>query len=56
MKASELTKGQKVKNQYGETRTVLEVIDGLMVRVYEEYNDRYHCTKLFVNGKAIERG
>ena len=38
-------KGQKVKNLYNETLTVMEVIDG-MVRVYEDFNNLYHHTKL----------
>jgi hypothetical protein len=41
------TKGQKVKNQYGEVLTVLEVSDN-MVRVSEEFNNLYHITKLFL--------
>jgi len=47
MKASELTNGTKVKNQYGQRLTVLEVIDGLMVRVYEDFNNLIHITKIF---------
>lgn len=39
------TKGQKVKNQYGEVLTVLEQIEN-MVRVLEDYNNLYHITKL----------
>jgi len=54
MKALNLKRGTKVKNQYGETITVLEVIDGLMVRTYEDYNNLYHCSKLFYEGKAIK--
>ena len=49
-----LKRGTKVKNQYGETLTVLEVIGGLMVRTYEDFNNLYHCTKLFYEGKAIK--
>lgn len=41
-----LTKGSKVKNQYGESLTVLEVIDNLMVRTYEDFNNLYHISKL----------
>jgi len=41
-----MKKGDKVKNQYGETLTVLEVI-GSSVRVYEE-NNNYHITKLWI--------
>lgn len=54
MNISEVKRGQKVKNQYGQTLTVFEVIGGMMVRTYEEVNDLYHCTKLFVNGKSLK--
>lgn len=42
-----LKKGAKVKNQYGDTLTVLEVIDGVMIRTYEDFNNLYHYTKMF---------
>lgn len=54
MTAQELKRGTKVKNQYGETLTVLEVVGGLMVRTYEEFNTLYHCSKLYFNGKKIK--
>ena len=54
MTTANLKRGTKVKNQYGETLTVLEVIGGLMVRTYEDFNNLYHCTKLFYEGKAIK--
>ena len=54
MTTSNLKRGTKVKNQYGETLIVLEVIGGLMVRTYEDFNNLYHCTKLFYEGKAIK--
>jgi hypothetical protein len=38
--------GTKVKNQYNETLTVLEVIDGLTIRTYEEPSNLYHISKL----------
>jgi len=41
-----LTKGQKVKNQYGEILTVKEVIENT-VYVLEEYNNTYHITKVW---------
>jgi len=44
-KMKNLTKGQKVKNQYGVTLTVVEQIEN-MVRVVEDYNNLYHVTKL----------
>ena len=43
-----MKKGTKVKNQYGETLTVLEIIDLTTVRVYEDFNNLYHITKLSV--------
>ena len=43
---TQLTKGTKVKNNYGETLTVLEVSDGLMVRVYEDFNNLIHISKI----------
>jgi hypothetical protein len=43
-----MKKGTKVKNQYNETLTVLEVIDNTTVRVYEDINNLYHITKLFL--------
>ena len=48
---SNLKKGTEVINQYGELRTVIEVIDEKMIRTYEEPNDLYHFTKLFVKVK-----
>ena len=45
-KRKAMKKGTKVKNQYGETLTVLEVIDGVMVRVYEDFNNLIHITKV----------
>jgi hypothetical protein len=45
MKA-QIIKGTKVKNNYGETLTVLEVVDGLMVRVYEDFNNLIHISKI----------
>lgn len=41
-----LKKGIKVRNQYGQYLTVMEVIDGKMIRTYEEPNDLYHITKI----------
>ena len=38
--------GQKVRNQYGETRTVSSQI-GCQVFVEEECNGHYHPSKLF---------
>jgi hypothetical protein len=43
-----MKKGTKIRNQYGETLTVIEVIDGLMVRVYEDFNNLYHISKITV--------
>jgi len=43
-----MKKGTRVRNQYGETLTVIEVIDGTMVRVYEAYNDLHHISKLTI--------
>ena len=54
MTTSNLKRGTKVKNQYGETLTVLEVIGNLMVRTYEDFNNLYHCTKLFYEDKSIK--
>lgn len=54
MKLLDVKKRQKVRNQYAETLTVLEVIGDLMVRTYEEPNDLYHYTKLFVNGQSLQ--
>ena len=54
MTVANLKRGTKVKNQYGETLTVLEVIGGLMIRTYEDFNNLYHCTKLFYEGKKIK--
>lgn len=54
MKVSELKRGLKVKNQHGETLTILEVVGGVMVRTYEDFNNLYFYTKLFYNGKTIE--
>lgn len=54
MKVSELKRGTEVKNQYGNILTVLEVIGGLMIRTYEDYNNLYHYTKLSVNGEPLE--
>lgn len=42
----------KVRNQYGETLEVKETV-GNSVRVYEDYNNLYHCSKLFFNGNEI---
>ena len=47
-KRNKMKKGTKVKNQYNETLTVLEVIDNTTVRVYEDINNLYHITKLFI--------
>lgn len=49
-----LKKGSKVKNQYGETRTILAVIDGRMIRTFEEPNNLYHPSKLYLNGTCID--
>ena len=54
MKTANLKRGTKVKNQYGETLTVLEVIGGIMINTYEDFNNLYHCTKLFYEGKSIQ--
>ena len=43
-----MKKGTKVKNQYGDKLTVLEVIDNKMVKTYEDLNNLYHITKLFI--------
>jgi len=51
MKTSEIQKGQKVKNQYGQTLTVIEVVDLTMIRTRED--GLYHFTKVFINGKSI---
>lgn len=48
IKTNNMKKGTKVTNEYGQKLTVLEVIDGTMVRVYEDFNNLYHITKLFV--------
>ncbi|MBN1989383.1 MAG: hypothetical protein JW783_08310 [Bacteroidales bacterium] len=53
MKAQQLKRGMKVKNQHGKELTVLEVIGGLMVRTYEDFNNLYHCTKLYHKGVQI---
>lgn len=42
-----LTDGTKVLDQYGTLMTVLEVIDN-MVRVYEDFNNLYHISKLTI--------
>ena len=55
MKTTDLKNGTKVKNQYNHELTVLEVIDGLMIRTYEEINNLYHYTKLFYKGNKIEK-
>lgn len=54
MKIKDIKRGQKVKNKFGKILTVIEVIDGLMVRTYEEYNNLYHISNLLVNSKRIE--
>ena len=54
MKIDNFKRGMKIKNQYGETLTVLEVIGGLMINTYEDFNNLYHCTKVFYNGKEIK--
>ncbi len=54
MTTAELKRGMKVKNQFGATLTVLEVVGGLMIRTYEDFNNLYHCTKLIYNGKQIK--
>lgn len=54
MSVSELKKGTKVKNQYGESLTVLEIIDNLTIRTYEDFNNLYHFSKLFFNGSQIQ--
>lgn len=41
-----LSKGQKVKSQYGKILTVKEVIENT-VWVVEEYNNSYHITKVW---------
>jgi hypothetical protein len=43
-----MKKGTKVTNQYGDKLTVLEVIDNKTVRTYEDFNNLYHITKLFI--------
>ena len=53
MNIKEIKNGQQVKNFYGIVLTVCEVIDGLMIRTYEEINDLYHYTKLSVNCELI---
>jgi hypothetical protein len=45
---TQINKGTKVKNVYGETLTVLEVIDGLMIRVYEDFNNLIHVSKISI--------
>jgi hypothetical protein len=50
MKALE---GLKVKNQYGETRTIL-IVKGTSVLTYEEPNNYYHITKLFKDGQSLD--
>lgn len=47
MNNNKFNNGERVKNQYGEIRTVIEVIDQKMIRTYEEPNNLYHITKLF---------
>lgn len=53
MKISDIKAGDKVTNFYGENLTVLEVIDHLMIRTYEDFNNLYHFTKLTVSGKLL---
>jgi hypothetical protein len=53
MKAQELKRGMKIKNLYGETLTVFEVVGSLMIRTYEDFNNLYHPTKVTYNGKKI---
>jgi hypothetical protein len=53
MKTSNLKKGTKVKNQYNHILTILEVIDNTMIRVYEDYNNLYHFTKLSLYDEII---
>lgn len=55
MRTAELKRGQKVRNFYGQTLTVLEVIDGLMIRTYEDINNLYHFTKLTFNGNLLTK-
>ena len=55
MRTAELKKGQKVRNFYGQTLTVLEVIDSLMIRTYEDFNNLYHFTKLSFKGKILTK-
>lgn len=45
MKTAKFKEGQKVKNQYGEIRTVREVWP-FAIFVYEEPTIMYHPTKL----------
>lgn len=42
--------GQKVRNQFGETRTILSQV-GCQVFVVEECNGHYHPSKLFPVGE-----
>ena len=53
MKIHQLKIGTKVTNQYGERLTVAEVV-GNMVRTHQDYNNMYHHTKLFCDGKEIK--
>ncbi|GEM_PF-6512710 len=45
-------RGLQVKNQYGETRTILNIV-GNSVLTYEEPNNFYHITKLFKDGQSL---
>lgn len=51
---TEIKPGQKVKNFFGETLTVSEVIGDTMIRTLEDYNNLYHFTKLTVNSQIIK--
>jgi alpha-glucuronidase len=42
----------EVKNQYGEILTIVEISEN-MATVLEEFNNLYHTTKLFYQGKSV---
>ncbi len=52
---TQIKRGTKVQNQEGKTLTILEIVGGLMVRTYEEFNSPYHATKLLYNGKNLAK-
>lgn len=53
MKAQNLKRGMKIRNSYGQTLTVLEIVGSLMIRTYEDFNNLYHPTKVTYNGNKI---